>query len=176
MYCKRGFTLIELLIVVAIIGILAAIAIPNFLSAQTRSKVARMQAAIQTAATALESYHVDNNNYPYYNNPIDTDDHHLPLFLTTPVSYLSSLPVDIFFPEEGEPLPPQGNVIPFHYATEDFSTGEVQEKAEVAGVQNASIKWILWSIGPDHREDDGELFYDPTNGTISNGDLMRFGP
>jgi len=65
MFRKKGFTLIELLIVVAIIAILAAIAIPNFLSAQVRSKVSRAQSDMRTINTALESYYVDNNDYPY---------------------------------------------------------------------------------------------------------------
>ena len=60
----RGFTLIELLIVVAIIAILAAIAIPNFIEAQTRSKVSRVKADMRSLATAVEAYRVDNNRYP----------------------------------------------------------------------------------------------------------------
>ena len=94
---SRGFTLIELLIVVAIIGILAAIAVPNFLNAQTRSKIARVQSEFRSIATALESYYVDNNYYPVWVtfeggsiwpvvrrlNP-----------LTTPIAYMGSIPID----------------------------------------------------------------------------------
>lgn len=60
----RGFTLIELLIVVAIIAILAAIAVPNFLEAQVRAKVSRVRTDQRSMATAIEAYYVDNNIYP----------------------------------------------------------------------------------------------------------------
>ena len=62
---QHGFTLIELLIVVAIIAILAAIAVPNFLEAQTRAKISRVRADHRTIATGLEVYKVDTNKYPW---------------------------------------------------------------------------------------------------------------
>ena len=61
---QKGFTLIELLIVVAIIGIIAAIAIPNLLNAIQRGKQKRTMGDIRTIATAVESYSIDNNQYP----------------------------------------------------------------------------------------------------------------
>ena len=59
-----GFTLIELLIVVAIIGIIAAIAIPNLLNAIDRGKQKRTMADLRSIGTAVESYAIDNNYYP----------------------------------------------------------------------------------------------------------------
>jgi len=61
---QKGFTLIELLIVVAIIGIIAAIAIPNLLNAINRGRQKRTMADIRSIATAVESYQVDWNFYP----------------------------------------------------------------------------------------------------------------
>jgi prepilin-type N-terminal cleavage/methylation domain-containing protein len=61
---RFGFTLIELLIVVAIIAILAAIAVPNFIDAQVRSKVSRVLSDLRSTRTAVESYAVDNSKYP----------------------------------------------------------------------------------------------------------------
>src|SRR6478609_7196867 len=63
-----GFTLIELLIVVAIISILAAVAVPNFLEAQTRSKISRAKADMRTLSIALEAYRIDQNSYISGNN------------------------------------------------------------------------------------------------------------
>jgi general secretion pathway protein G len=61
---ESGFTLIELLIVVAIIGIIAAIAIPNLLNAIDRSKQKRTMADMRSVGTACEEYSIDNNFYP----------------------------------------------------------------------------------------------------------------
>jgi type IV pilus assembly protein PilA len=58
---KKGFTLIELLIVVVIIGILAAIAIPKFANTKDKAYVAAMKSDLRNLATYEEQYAADNN-------------------------------------------------------------------------------------------------------------------
>jgi prepilin-type N-terminal cleavage/methylation domain-containing protein len=177
----RGFTLIELLIVVAIIAILAAIAIPNFLQAQVRAKVSRVQSEQKTTATALESYMVDNNVYPWYNNPHDDaaeGEFYTPITLTTPVSYISSLFNDVF-PNMNSSKDTH-DAHPFHYKHEEQNPGVVGAIYETcydlpAGSGN-NFKWLVSSHGPDVDDDEMEVLYDPTNGVTSSGDIVRFGP
>ncbi len=93
----RGFTLIELLIVIAIIAILAALAIPNFTEAQARAKVSRASADFRAVATALEAYRMDTGRYPKGNhssrvlNPWPERYGYRPTLerLSTPVAYLT---------------------------------------------------------------------------------------
>ena len=60
---RHGFTLIELLIVVVIIGILAAVAVPKFSATKTKSYMATMKSDLKNLASAQESYFYDNNAY-----------------------------------------------------------------------------------------------------------------
>lgn len=61
---NKGFTLIELIIVVAIVGILAAIAIPSFVNYRTRSYNSAAVADLRSMRTALELYYQENAHYP----------------------------------------------------------------------------------------------------------------
>jgi len=62
---RKGFTLIELLIVVAIIGILAAIAIPQFSAYRAKAYNSAATSDLKNAKTTLESYYADNQIYPF---------------------------------------------------------------------------------------------------------------
>ncbi len=167
---KQAFTLIELLIVVAIIGILAAIAVPNFLNAQTRAKIARVIADQKSVATALEQYRMDKNSYP----PDATNRRPTGLYmLTFPVAYITTIPRDPFLSVQDRGMAidqtPNG---PF------FAMGTDTESDNKRGT------YALAAAGPDHDDDTGNMTgwpatvwwdFDPSNGLNSNGDIMRLG-
>ncbi|MBI1389621.1 MAG: prepilin-type N-terminal cleavage/methylation domain-containing protein [bacterium] len=88
---ENGFTLIELLIVVAIIGILAAIAVPNFLNAQLRAKIAGTQSDLRIMVDAMLEYHLDNNSYHMHRDGLGQQ-----FPLTTPTPYLTGFLYDRF--------------------------------------------------------------------------------
>lgn len=66
---RKGFTLIELLIVVVIIGILAAIAIPKFADTKRKAYVTAMKSDLKNMVTSAEAYFSDNNSYVGYTAP-----------------------------------------------------------------------------------------------------------
>ncbi len=193
---KNAFTLIELLIVVAIIGILAAIAVPNFLNAQIRAKVARVQADFQAFGVALESYCIDNGKYPVVSNCGAVTDSMLfsgrmalrPL--TTPTSYMSSLHKDPFNPDGQAPTPSGAILSEFgYYWYMDRYGRSYGSCGEVGGSRfflNNNQKWSMKSVGPDRQENvngflgNNEMgyvtvFYEMSNGLNSLGDVYRFG-
>ena len=61
---EKGFTLIELLVVVIIIGILAAVALPNLMGASDSAREKRVQADLRTISTGIETYYSENGEYP----------------------------------------------------------------------------------------------------------------
>jgi type IV pilus assembly protein PilA len=80
---RKGFTLIELMIVVAIIGILAAIAIPNFLKFQAKSKQSEAKTNLKGIYTAETGYFGENNRYSTFDNvnwaPVGNSRYHFTL-------------------------------------------------------------------------------------------------
>lgn len=160
---RRAFTLLELLIVVAIIAVLAAIAVPNFLDARTRARVSSAVSAQRTMAMALEAYRADQNLYPPAENAFIHQSAKTQTWrLSTPIAFVAMVPPDIFFKEQsfgmpGGPFGPGGKYM------------------HVIADRTAEEAWVMWSYGPDEVMEFQQIVYDPTNGTISAGDIYRVG-
>jgi prepilin-type N-terminal cleavage/methylation domain-containing protein len=192
----RGFTLIELLIVVAIIAILAAIAVPNFLAAQTRAKVSRLRADMRTITAVLESYRTDWNSYPY--DGFDAQDMvrwnywRLPVEVSTPIAYVTDASFTDPFRDAVDPVHWQSQ--DFQYINTESTFGATFAGLQTGGDDGLSVlfnlmigefgHWRLSSTGPDRidgplgwiggsRYSGNPVPYDPSNGIISPGDILR---
>lgn len=196
---RRAFTLIELLVVVAIIAILAAIAVPNMLEAVVRSKISRTKADLRSISVGLESFRVDQNQYPP-----DSSDGGPYVYLqrlkaiTTPIAYMTSVPGDPFADEGsirkytatrgGNPYTVDGSLsAPFVYPmTYDYACrrdpdGTWENPTMWAKITENpdSIIWAMRSAGPDKWPvwlGESTHAYDPTNGTVSEGNIFWSGP
>lgn len=208
---QKAFTLIELLIVVAIIAILAAIAVPNFLEAQTRAKVSRVKADMRSAATGLESYAIDWNTYPYDGYNYDGTGWgagafnywYLSKLLTTPQAYLTTcIFIDPFRQEQSSLTHWQLNNLRYTNieSTWGIKWDQIQSGADAVSIYYPHLTaeyggWRINGAGPDRTygpPNSGStaswpgkaeamgypvgnipLPYDPTNGTVSPGDILR---
>jgi len=177
---------------VAIIAILAAIAVPNFLEAQVRSKVSRVLAEHRHLKIGLESYRVDYNKYPPQHRDAPPQ---FPEIMTTPIAYISSVQsaLDIF-----KDKAPNGiayieyywKVYHYWYWKSYFGTFP-QTPLELFRASPRVDSFLFYSWGPDQTRDWVEYYgpygnsvesapipphYDPSNGTVSRGDIITYGP
>ncbi len=187
---STGFTLIELLIVVAIIGILAAIAIPNFLQAQVRAKVARAVSEQRNIEPPLELYHIDHNAYPLDGGNCSPGDYwYLPVALTTPTDYISSTLMIDPFREGWYANRSMWWYERYRYQNIDDTWGNLGGECSNQSPWYDEMlcltgHWAIHSLGPNRyygptgypnscNYPDWPYPYDPTNGTISDGNIMR---
>ncbi len=211
---QYGFTLIELLIVVAIIAILAAIAVPNFMEAHTCAKVARVQNDMRTMATAIESYVIDYGQLPRDNDSDMDREYSAPdwhkangaLQLTTPIAYLNALLKDPFTPPGAKDITGgaadgyrigSGTWSYGQYGSGNTSPPDHQDSNATMRAHGPVMAYVVLSPGPDivrcrmgykcfpfkpvgssdrkEGQPDYYVDYDPSNGTVSGGDIYRFG-
>ncbi|HUT23261.1 MAG TPA: prepilin-type N-terminal cleavage/methylation domain-containing protein [Sumerlaeia bacterium] len=196
---RAAFTLIELLIVVAIIAILAAIAVPNFLEAQARAKVAHSMAGMRSLATAVEAYMADCGQYPLYGHirasgalqypatdNIDGVNDQMSFIgscVTTPVAYVTAFFEDPFAKKlavAGSSATPEGDELirKIEYINLDQHVANFGASLPAFAPEliPAWGHWRMVAAGPDgDRGQDIKLnkVYDATNGTVSDGDIVR---
>lgn len=177
---KRAFSLIELIIVVAILGILAAISVPNFLSAQIRAKLVKTLANMKSIEYVLEAYFIDKDTYPRDRLGVSYDSWPMIRDLTTPISYLSN--INIF-------RDPFRNSEPKHNRSITHMTSKCDRNFECDMYEKGFPRttWVLAGHGPDEIGCWGCMFlgntsmpqhygyYQPSNGLISAGDIYRVG-
>ncbi len=166
---QKAFTLIELLIVVAIIGILAAIAVPNFLNAQIKARIARVEADHKAITTAMEAYMIDHNSYPIESHSANANWGFR--LLTTPVAYVNSILKDPFLDK--------------YELTRENDFDLVYEFDTVARSGKNLNMYVVESLGPDGFDDFNSTtypshnadfeFFDASNGITSKGDILRAG-
>lgn len=186
---KRGFTLIELLIVVAIVSILAAVAVPNFLEAQVRAKVSRVKSDMRSMVLALETYAVDNNGYPPHRDQETCTEIPYPRLttITTPIAYMTRIPGPDPFAYNGDDNQEPAGTTGFSWT--NFHSYACRSTPHALLPFRNGHTWLLRSRGTDSiLEADGvrnkyfqqdpnddwlRFVYDPTNGTVSAGEIFR---
>ncbi len=157
---KKGFTLIELLIVVAIVGILAALLIPNAISAMQKAKQKGTMKDIATISTALTDYVTDNGIAPEHNGNVDNT-----LQATLSQLYLKICPTE---DQWGNPL----NV----YSGQD---ADFDHRGCIFGGRD---DFVVESLGRNNEEDGDDYnsntpeagMYTVTNMASFNNDLVMF--
>lgn len=180
----KGFTLLELMTVMTIIGILSAIAVPNFLNAVYRAKVARSQTEIETAIWAAEMYYIDQEAYPPNAKPGAMSPGDLNP-LTTPIPYMSSIPQDVFLSspqsESRTFIARERNGNSTYFYVNFLQTTGKRNSLKDYGMEG-SANYVIYGLGPSYTTGYDPMnpgtfkFYNPSNGTISQGVIGSFAP
>ncbi len=197
---QQAFTLIELIIVVAVVAILSAIALPNYVESQTRARISRVKADMRSLALSIESFKVENNQYPTgpagpSNPPYPPEFIWGTQALSTPVAFIhDAYPRDPFHPPNTTNIPTgSGGSYPVQ-SKRDLSyqyslRNEANEGTTGLATGNGpGVWWVLVSVGPDMDMDaysdiignndfgaSADITYDPTNGSVSDGNLYFTG-